>query len=536
LASIVDFDSQALERLIAEFGLREAWLSILKTNLIGREDLSYVFSSPCFKEAHVLADDLIAGLSVGEISVLYEFSHAVIDSSARKDNGLFFTPDDVAAFMASFAERFPKGVWLDPCSGIGNLSWHLVAAQEDPEDFLLNNMILTDKDELALLIARTILTAGFQRNESQLFHKIEDRFIVLDFLSVAEEATLVSLKGSLGEIPIHDYVIVNPPYLQTAADPAFETRDARDLYAYFLENVIKTSSGFISVTPQSFTNASKFASLRQLILRHFSNITILCFDNIPGNIFPGIKFGSVNSNSANSTRASIMVALPDSGTPKITSLFRWKTSERSRLFLEVERFTSEVPLTPEFFPKVSRVFEDLYLKSRSWKQMKAITAAGETEFPLFVPSSPRYFIAATKTKMDRSSQHTIYFPNEASRNHAYLAINSSLMYWWWRVRDGGMTLSRETLLSLPMPKFRTRPELVARLAESEAVNRVYKQNAGGPRENVKHPPELLAELNLAVCSSFAPQLMSAHENSEFVQVDYLPIPDLRSTEARANTN
>ena len=527
MASIVHFDAEALERLILEFGLRKAWLSILKTNLIRRKDLTYIFSSSQFREAHILEEDLIADLTIGEISVLYEYSHALVDASARKDNGQFFTPDDVAAFMSSLAQRFPKGVWLDPCSGIGNLSWHLVAAQEDPENFLMNNIILTDKDQLALLIARTLLTAAFQKNESRLFHKIASRFMILDFLSVAETTTLVPNKGGLNGIPEHDYVIVNPPYLKTAADPAFETCDARDLYAYFLENIIKTSSGFISVTPQSFTNASKFASLRRLILRHFSDLTIFCFDNIPGNIFKGIKFGSSNSNSANSMRAAIMFALPSQGTPRITSLFRWKTSERSRVFQEIESFASEVPLTPEFFPKVSKVFEGLYLESRSWNCLGALTSSRETAFPLFVSSSPRYFIAATKTEMDRSSQHTIFFPNEASRNRAYLALNSSLMYWWWRVRDGGMTLSRQTLLSLPLPDFRTQPKLVSRLEESEATNRVYKQNAGEPRENVKHPMDLVAELNHVVCRTFAQQLLLAHENSEFVQADFLRTPSAR---------
>lgn len=521
MASIVGFDAQSLERLITERGIRQTWLSIVKTNLIGRADLKYIFSSPSFKGVRVLDKDLINGLSIGEISVLYEYSHAVVDSSARKDNGLFFTPDDVAAFMSSFADRFPKGVWLDPCSGIGNLSWHLVAAQPDPEDFLINNLILTDKDDLALLIARTLLTAAFQRNERRLFHKIEKRFKVFDFLSVADEPTLIHTKGRLDEIPDHDYVIVNPPYLKTTADPAFETCDSRDLYAYFLENILKTSAGFISVTPQSLTNASKFASLRRLLLSRFSNITILCFDNIPGNLFKGIKFGSNNSNTANSMRAAIIVALPKPGVPRITSLFRWKTSERDRVFMEIEGFASEVSLTPEFFPKVSKVFEGLYRESRSWKRLGSLTSASTTDFPLFVSSSPRYFIAATKAAMERSSQHIVYFPSEAGRDRAYLAINSSLMYWWWRVRDGGMTLSRETLLSLPLPNFRSRPELVALLSESEAVNRVYKQNAGEARENVKHPMELVAALNQAICKPFASQLLLTHENSEFVQSEIL---------------
>ena len=102
-----------------------------------------------------------------------------------------------------------------------------------------------------------------------------------------------------------------------------------------------------------------------------------------------------------------------------------------------------------------------------------------------------------------------------------MAINSSLMYWWWRVRDGGMTLSLETLHSLPIPNFRIRSQLLARLEESEAANRVYKKNAGAPRENVKHPRELIAALNRAVCNEYSRELLQTHENSDFAQLKFV---------------
>jgi hypothetical protein len=226
--------------------------------------------------------------------------------------------------MASYSKKFSSGLWLDPCSGIGNLSWHLIAIQDDPEDFLLNNLLLSDKDELALLIARTLLTISFQSKVKDLFMKIEKNFISLDFLSVADngELQLFDVNNHLDKIPNHDYVIVNPPYLALPADNRFETAKAADLYAYFLENIIKTSKGFISITPQSFTNAQKFEPLRNLILNKFDNLTIFNFDNVPANIFRGVKFGSKNTNRANSIRVAITIALPGQGKRRITSLLR----------------------------------------------------------------------------------------------------------------------------------------------------------------------------------------------------------------------
>lgn len=533
MAGILDFDASALDALLARWGIRKTWLSLLATSFRHRDDLAYILDSPEFADFEVLDTDLLNDLSIGEISVLYEYSVAILDPEQRKANGQYFTPDDVAELMAGYAGRFPEGRWLDPCSGVGNLSWHLTARQTDPEEFLLSRLIVCDKDDLALLVARALITASFQSREPLLFNEIKSNFVVLDFLAVRENS--LPFEGAPTDlqehIPAHDFVIVNPPYLSTAKDERFETGAAGDLYAYFLENIIKTSVGFVSITPQSFTNAKKFRTLRSLLLRHYSNLTILAFDNIPGNIFRGIKFGSKNSNSANSMRAAITIAMPGLGQPRITSLMRWRGNERSRVFTEVERYLSSAPLTDEFFPKVSAVFQDLYHELDGSRTLGTFCVGGKTEFPLYVPSAPRYFIPALKTPAARASQKTVYFASEADRDLAYLAINSSLMYWWWRVRDGGMTLSQNTLLSLPLPEFEVDHELVRQLEHSEKTNKVYKQNAGAAQENVKHPPELLARLNALVAPDFAERLLITHENSEFVQAHFLVESDDRVTEA-----
>jgi hypothetical protein len=518
MGSILDFDVSELNTSLNKYGLRKTWVNLLATHISSDKRLAYILKSPELKGAKILKTDLLDDLSIGEVSVIYEYSVASLDSKSRKSDGQFFTPDDVAIFMSSFISKFPEGVWLDPCSGIGNLSWHLVDTQSDPENFLMNNLLLSDKDELALLIARVLLTKSFQDKQKDLFNKIKNNFLVFDFLSVSSNK-VISLIGDntdLSEIPIHDFVIVNPPYLATKADERFETAKSGDLYAYFLENIIKSSKGFISITPQSFTNAGKFRSLRSLLLSNFSNLTIYNFDNIPGNIFFGIKFGSKNSNTANSIRSAVTVALPGRGKQKITSLMRWKSAERKKMFSSINKYLSTVPLSEEYFPKVSKPFEDLYYSLDLENNLGALISKEKTNYPLHIPASPRYFISALKTEAKRQSQHTIYFKNDKQRDTAYVLINSSLMYWWWRVRDGGMTLSQETLRSLPVPQFTAKQTLVKKLEDSEIANKVYKQNAGSPQENVKHPRALIHSVNKSVIPEYADLLIGTHDNSDLV--------------------
>ena len=501
-------------------------MDILATHISNSgPEFHYILRNDAFSSARILSDDVLESLSIGEIGVLYEYCVAHADSTSRKDNGQYFTPDDVANLMVEQTKRFKPGIWLDPCSGIGNLSWHLVNAQMDKEEFLLNKMILSDKDNLALLIARTLFTLSFQEKHSFLFDEIESRFVNFDFLSVSEESNLISTpRESLESIPKHDYVIVNPPYLSIGGeDSRFETAKARDLYAYFLENIIKTSKGFVSITPQSFTNASKFRSLRALLLEKYSSLKIYAFDNIPGNIFYGVKFGSNNSNTSNSMRAAIMVADCDTSGYQISSLLRWRSSERDVFFANLDAFLSQIEFTAEYFPKVSSIFKDLYEEVEYFPKLKSMTALRPTDFVLYVPASPRYFISALKKPVSRTSLKTLYFHSQRDLDKAYLLLNSSFMYWWWRVRDGGMTLSLETLLSTPIPKFRLSMKLVRMLENSETSNMVYKMNAGALHENVKHDKSLISLINDCVSPAYSKRLLLTHENSELVQLPGLGV-------------
>ena len=97
---------------------------------------------------------------------------------------------------------------------------------------------------------------------------------------------------------------------------------------------------------------------------------------------------------------------------------------------------------------------------------------------------------------------------------AYLLLNSSYMYWWWRVRDGGMTLSLQTLESLPLIDIKPNEELTADLEASEKANKVYKLNAGKMQENVKHPFDLIQSVTEYISPLNSSFLCATHSNSD----------------------
>lgn len=477
---------------------------------------STLVSSPEFSEVKSLDDNLLGSLSIGEIGILYEYSLAYTNRDERKDNGQYFTPDDVAQFLASQCDKINShskagGVWLDPCCGVGNLSYWLIERQDDPADFLKNRMLFMDLDPLALLIARTLMCCFFGNADPELFANIRDKFICQNYLT--EPVTT-------------DYIIANPPYSKTALNNIFETAKVRDLYAYFMEKISKESRGSVTITPQSFLNAQKFTPLRKVLMTYSDSIDLYVFDNVPDSIFRGIKYGSTNSNTSNSVRACVTVreGQKNASLPVIrsTPLVRWRAAERGRMFEKIETLKSESePSGTGMFYKNYPQFGKLLQEGLESIRLKDLTSKKSTSISLNVPTTPRYYITASVRNLSRSSMRTLYFDNKRNQQLAYILINSSYAYWWWRIADGGMTLSSATLSSLPVPTslLNLDDEILAELAKklnnSEKDNLTIKRNAGKDNENVKHGKELILLLNQSFLpDSVAKELLTIQSNSD----------------------
>ena len=453
--------------------------------------------------------DLLDGLHMDERSVLYEYSLAYVDRADRKASGQFFTPDDVARFLASRAARFAPGTWIDPCCGVGNLSYWLAAAQPDPRRFVAEQLVLVDRDPRALLIARAVLATEFSLDAAG-YAALSSRSRVADALT--------------DDLPSFDYALMNPPYVVVPRDDRFASADARDLYAYFLERMLTLGRrGLVAITPQSYTSGRKFSELRRLLVRQLETMDVYCFDNVPDNVFRGVKFGSQNTNRVNSTRAAVLVGVKGdspagssaSRRHRITPLLRWRAHERAELFEAADDFLADLQTDEDrAFPKVGAPLVALHRAMLECDTtVRDLTATEPTAYPLDVPVTPRYFLSAVKRVLDRGHVHRLYFPTAATRDRAAVVLNSSLAYWWWRAYEGGITVSRGILLSVPVPIGAADPALVAALEASEAENIVVKRNAGRPNENVKHPWRLLRMLNQAVAPDDVDALLATHANS-----------------------
>lgn len=498
-----------LGTLIDTHGLRAAWVGILRAYVHASDKkFSYVLRTTELRSTCEVGTDLLQGLSIGEVSALYEYALAYADRDKRKIGGQYFTPDDVSQFLATQAKYFSHtAMWIDPCAGVGNLSYWLVKAKDDPEQFVLQRLYLVDRDPLALLTARVLFTIAFQRKEKDFFSSMSSRCLVRDFLSAQD-------------LPKADAAILNPPYVSGVTAPDhYRTAPTRNTYAFFIEKVSKLcQEGYISITPQTFTNGQRFATLRAVILAGHKALDVYCFDNVPDNIFSGFKFGSLNTNTANSTRAGVIVARSSSTVRhRITPLLRWRSHERERMFATARQFLTEVTFTSDVFPKIGRELKSLYEKVRTFDdKLGSLIVPQSTPHTLQVPTTPRYFISANKTPVQRTSYRTLYFKSVRDLDCAYVLLNSSYMYWWWRVNDGGMTISEKTLLDLPIPADINRLKamrFVKMLEASEQTSKVVKLNAGKEIENIKHSHDLIRSITEFLFPAHVASLTDTHSNS-----------------------
>lgn len=425
------FDCYQLElykKDILQNGLRDTWIEILQ--YVRREEIKNTF------------------LSVPNLSELYEIGLMLQNKQNKKKYGQYYTPDDVAGIMADFLSDLKGENICDVACGTGKLIityLDLIGKDEAVKLISDGHLYLYDNDETALNICKTILEVKYGNDIVRNLNIVHG-----DFLN--KSITL----------PHNSKVICNPPYscIESASDEwdeCYASEGTKELYAMFMEKIMKQSICSVIITPHSFIGSRKFYHLRKSMNQY--NGFIASFDNVPGNIFCGRKHGIFNTNTANSVRAAITVVgnKPDRNGFCLTPLIRFKNSERKKLLQKniVKDFINETPqiITKEC-PSYCKCDKHLSEIWETWKQ-KSNRCLNDYldkkgKYQLSMPKTCRYYTVASQGVMKRSGQITFHVNDEDIFNFIYCLINSSFVYWYWRMYDGGITYPQKLLRSIPL--------------------------------------------------------------------------------------
>lgn len=440
-------------------------------------------------------------LNVNNFGELYEVALAIEDKKQKKDNGQYYTPEDVALIMAGWLKNLDGYNVCDVACGTGKLILtylELIGIDEAHRLLSESRVYLYDLDETALTICKTAILMRYGKQYSKNIHAIHCDFLNKNI-----------------HLPSNCKVISNPPYAGVSVIPFNWNRtniqmDTKELYTSFMEKIILESDNSVIITPYSFIGGNKFYSLR-LLMNDYSGF-IVSFDNVPGNIFCGRKHGIFNTNTSNSVRAAITVVDNKNQNKgfRLSPLIRFKNEEREKLLncdvLESTLSTKNqtVDKNNKAFIKCQKELQDVYdvWVSKSETSLKEIISEKSQYYKIFVPNTCRYFTTASSYELKRTGMMRLDFDDQDSFNFVYCLINSSFAYWWWRIFDGGITYHIGLLYKLPIfinllkdddkAFFKNMAQSMIKI-EKECI--VTKLNAGTLQENIKFPSKYRDQIN-----------------------------------------
>lgn len=445
---------------------------------------------------------------------LYELGLATENKIEKKAMGKYYTPDDVASVMAQFLLELPGDNICDLCCGTGNLIF-AVLNELDKEiaiSLLQNGHIyLYDIDKIALKICKAILI--------NTYGEVAQKVNIINDNCLSETVTF----------PPNAKIISNPPYGKDATlinqNLYSCAKSTKELYVAFMEKIIQANLPAVIITSHSFLGGNTFKTLRN----ELTGGKIFAFDNVPGNIFKGKKFGIFNSNETNSTRAAITIIEPYKNSFLVAPFIRFRAEDRpyilNKAFLDNLLPDNEQTINNgEIFYRIEKGTEDIVNAWFACKQtLNELISSTPTQYKLDVPNTCRYFTTASIKSLNRTGKIVLYFKNENALYLAYAFINSSLCYYYHRICNGGITYPITLLKSMPI--FGTVTEELKtfcnKMMKEEESYIVLKKNAGQYQENIKFPLNyrlilnslLLKQINITKCNI----LSKIHSNSCLIE-------------------
>jgi hypothetical protein len=481
---------------------------------------------------------------------------------AKRQHGIYYTPGDVADFMAARVMATNPLCTVDPACGTG-VFLRAAARARTPSKGIgkISGLYGLDLDPLAIDGACFVLAATVDKHRDgsalrswhlarlNLAHRdslevllgergfgqaTRSQQIAADRLEISSQLMAGVLPDQLGtgngdwldpldglfpEATGAFAVIGNPPYAPLGARPDLlqlsshltvlagsRATAATNAYVPFLEYLaapVATSSASAFVVPMSiaYNTTSVYKAARAAISRTEARWTFWFFDRTPDSLFgDDIK-----------QRTAIVLREPADGfSVSSTGIRRWTSRDRHRLFTTLQ---NPVDLGPyeinRGVPKVGTPWEADLLRCvrRSADVFSDFLSVGKLDpgAALAVGDTAYNHLVVYREGGDgsRVSATALQASDTTSADWAYAVLESTLVYWLWRVDGDGFHVPRGWVLGLPFAWHGTDADrLLARLGADawrrSLANAVRATNSG--RQTISYVPDdgVIAEIDQAL--------------------------------------
>lgn len=202
----------------------------------------------------------------------------------KKEKGQFFTPNEIASFMAdqAFISKDRIIDVLDPGCGVGILSCSLLTKLSEGEIIDIIHLVVYEADTFVLpytIKSLDYLKIWLQSHGVALTYEIRNCDFVIDILN----------QINLSQLDAYNYIISNPPYFKLIKDykkllgtKTDLAKDHTNIYSLFMAlsiRLLKTDAELIFIVPRSFASGSYFKAFREDLYAQVELTFVHLFDS-----------------------------------------------------------------------------------------------------------------------------------------------------------------------------------------------------------------------------------------------------------------
>ena len=359
----------------------------------------------------------------------------------RKKMGMYYTPKDLCSFMTSKMvgenrnNLLNKNI-LEPTCGNSEflLSYfncicsnnHL--AEDEKIIDLVRNIYGNDINCKALIISKI-------RFLFNIFNKLKNKNKIIAVPDILNENFYnIDAVNDLETInQKFDYIIGNPPYVETNSYPNPVNEKFGNIYANILKNsisLLKEDGVLAFVIPISYTSTPRMKKIREYIISNTKEQILYNFSDRPDSLFP-----SVHQKST--------VLIVKNGIEKDHKIFSsgykyWYKAEREKMFKNIKTILAED--FKDFIPKLeNKIEKDIFYKVLRKEDENSLydclenknNEIGSKNDEIHINMRATFWIKCFMSSA-KSNEYKTYNLSK-KKYYIYCLLNSTLFFFYWTV-------------------------------------------------------------------------------------------------------